>query len=267
MDPTESPSSPVPPPRLVVTAETVAAITERVRRRRPRVHAITSPVALGPTANMLLAIGAEPSLTFSPEEIPDFVASADVLLINLGMLDRQRRDAALTAIEVAKEAGVPWVLDPVKVETSSGRLAFARALMEMDPALVHANRAEFLALAGEEADPETVGAHAVRALTTLAVTGEIDFVTDGRRTVRIANGHPLMDRVTAIGCGGTAIAAAFRAVEPDAVAAACAAFTVVGVAGEVAAASAVGPGSFAVAILDALSSLETETILARAQIS
>lgn len=268
MDRTESPS-PAPRARAsgLVTPETVASLAERVRQRRPCVHAITSPVALAPTANMLLAIGAEPSLTFAPEEIPDFVAAADVLLINLGMLDRQRRDAALTAIEVAKEEGVPWVLDPVKVESSSGRLAFARTLIEMDPALVHANRPEFVALAGAEADVATVGDYAVASLSTLVVTGETDFVTDGRRTVRIANGHPLMDRVTAIGCAGTAVAAAFRAVEADAVVAACAAFTAVGIAGEVAAASAKGPGSFAVAILDALATLEPETILARAEIS
>jgi hydroxyethylthiazole kinase len=251
----------------LVRAETVATLAEKVRRSAPRVHVLTSPVALGYSANMLLAVGAEPSLTQSPEEIPDFVSHADVLLINLGMLDRVRRDASLTAIEVAKDIGVPWVLDPVKVDCSPGRLAFARRLIDLEPTLVHANRAEFQAFAGEPADEETVRDSAVRALTTLAVTGEIDFVTDGRRSVGIANGHPSMDRVTALGCAATAVATAFRAVEPDALVAAAAALVTVGVAGEVAAAMAEGPGSFAIAILDVLAGLEPDTLMERAKIS
>ncbi|TBW38660.1 hydroxyethylthiazole kinase [Siculibacillus lacustris] len=262
--------SPVPDAGLgarpLLTAAGVVAIVERLRARRPRVHVLTSPVALTFTANMLLAAGAEPSMTQSPEEIPDFVASADALLINLGMLDRVRRDAGLTAIEVAKEAGVPWILDPVKVEISTGRLAFARRLIEMEPALVHANRAEFRALAGTDAEDGAVRDHAVHDVTTLAVTGEVDIVTDGRRLIRIANGHPLMDRVTAMGCAATAVAAAFRAVEPDAVLAAAVALVVVGVAGEVAATTAKGPGSFAVDILDALHALDGQSLIERAKI-
>lgn len=248
------------------TAARVAATLERLRARRPRVHVLTSPVAQTFTANMLLAVGATPSMTTAPEEVPAFVASADALLVNLGMLDRIRRDASLTAIEVAKESGVPWGLDPVKIQISPSRMEFARRLMDMEPALVHANHAEFLALAGREASDETVRDHAVQSISTLAVTGEVDIVTDGKRLVRVANGHPLMDRVTAMGCAGFAVAMAFRAVEADAVIAGAAALVVLGVAGEMAAASAGGPGSFAVHILDALHALDEDVLLERAKI-
>lgn len=244
----------------------VADLFRRLRERRPRIHVLTSPVAQTFTANMILAVGAEPSMTFSPEEVPAFVASADALLVNLGMLDRVRRDASVTAVEVAKDAGVPWTLDPVKIQISPSRMAFARRLIEMEPALVHANRAEFAALSGLEASDETISEYAVHFVSTLAVTGEVDVVTDGTRTVRVANGHPLMDRVTAMGCAGFAVATAFRAVEPDPVVAAAAALVVLGVAGEAAAAAAHGPGSFAVEILDALHVLDEETILAKAKI-
>ncbi len=72
------------------------------------------------------------------------------------------------------------------------------------------------------------------------------------RLAAIANGHPLMARVTAMGCAGSALVAAFLAVEPDAWTATAAALLALGVAGEVAAARARGPGSFAVEIIDAL---------------
>lgn len=256
----------VPPRDPAAMPERLAEALRQLRARRPRVHVLTSPVAQTFTANMLLAVGAEPSMTFSPEEVPAFVASADALLVNLGMLDRVRRDATLTAIEVAKEAGVPWILDPVKIEVSPSRLEFARRLIELEPVLVHANHAEFAGLAGIEAGEPAAREFAVHTISTLAVTGEVDIVTDGRRLVRIANGHPLMDRVTAMGCAAIAIAAAFRAVEPDPVVAAVAALVATGVAGEIAAASAHGPGSFAVEIVDALYALDAETLTERAKI-
>mgnify|MGYP001571822930 CR=1 FL=1 len=247
-------------------AARVAEVFARVRARKPRIHVLTSPVAQTFTANMILAVGAEPSMTSAPEEVPAFVASADALLINLGMLDRARRDASVTAIEVAKDAGVPWTLDPVKIQISPSRLEFAKRLIEMEPALVHTNRAEFRGLSGLEASDTAICEYAVHFISTLAVTGEVDVVTDGTRTVRVANGHPLMDRVTAIGCAGFAVATAFRAVEPDPVVAGAAALVVLGVAGEAAAASAHGPGSFSIEILDALHALDEETILAKAKI-
>ena len=248
------------------TPDRIAAIGERLRQRRPRIHVLTSPVAQTFTANLLLAVGADPSMTVSPEEVPAFVANADALLINLGMLDRARRDASLTAIEVAKEEGVPWVLDPVKIEVSPSRLDFARRLIDLEPALVHANHAEFRGLSGVETSETAVREYAVHTLSTFVVTGEVDLVTDGKRLVGIANGHPLMDRVTAMGCAATAIAAAFRAVEPDPILAATAALVAVGVAGEIAATAASGPGSFAVEIVDALYALDAETLLERAKI-
>jgi len=69
-----------------------ADILDRVRERRPRVHCITNAVAQAFTANMLLAVGAIPSMTIAPDEVSDFVVGADALLVNLGTLDRARRE-------------------------------------------------------------------------------------------------------------------------------------------------------------------------------
>ena len=85
----------------------------RVRERRPRIHCITNAVAQNFTANLLLAAGAIPSMTVAPDEIADFVASADALLVNLGTFDRERREAVEIAVKQVVNAGRPWVLDPV----------------------------------------------------------------------------------------------------------------------------------------------------------
>src|SRR5664279_685197 len=106
-----------------------SVLLDRLRTRSPRVHCITNAVAQNFTANVLLAVGAVPSMTLSPEEIAPFVARSNALLVNLGTFDRERREATEIAVETARQDNVPWLLDPVFVERSAPRAAFARELV------------------------------------------------------------------------------------------------------------------------------------------
>lgn len=232
-----------------------------IRARRPRIHCITNTVAQAYTANALLAIGAIPSMTTAPDEIAAFAGSADGLLVNLGTLEPERRAVIRTAIEAASAAGRHWLLDPVFIDRSAGRAAFAREIAALGPAAIRGNGDE-IAVLDTDAD-----ALALRLGTVVAATGETDAVTDGRRLVGIANGHPLMARVTAMGCAGAAITTAFLSVGEDAFTAAAAAMVVLGIAGERAAETARGPGSFASAYLDALYALDAADIAARARVA
>src|SRR5690242_8836860 len=92
-----------------------ADILGRVRARRPRVHCITNTVAQNFTANMLLAAGAVPAMTITPDEIAEFVTQADALVINLGTMDEERRAAIGTALGATSDR-VPWLLDPVFID-------------------------------------------------------------------------------------------------------------------------------------------------------
>ena len=244
-----------------------AALLERLRARSPRVHCITNAVAQNFTANALLAAGAVPSMTVAPEEIAAFVARADALLVNLGTFDRERREATEIAVDTARRGNVPWVLDPVFVDRSAPRASFARVLNGRGPHVLRLNRAEFSALAGGEATPDALVAYARDKAITIGLSGETDWVADGERFATIANGHALMAKVTAMGCAGSALVAACLAIEPDAWRATAAALIIIGVAGEVAAARAAGPGSFAVAIVDALYNLDGPTLIAHAKVS
>jgi hydroxyethylthiazole kinase len=257
------------PDRLPSTVDIAAAcadVIERVRAHSPRVHCITNAVAQNFTANILLAVGARPSMTISPEEIGSFVAGADALLVNLGTFDAARRAATDTAIEVAAEESLPWVLDPVLIDRSQPRAAYAAELVTRGPRALRLNRAEFTALTSGEPDGEALRRYALDALTVIGLTGETDVVTDGTRVAAIRNGHPLMSRVTAMGCVASALVAACVAVEGDAWLATTAALLAIGVAGEGAAAHASGPGSFATEILDALDRLDRDVLLARAKV-
>jgi hydroxyethylthiazole kinase len=251
----------------VELADIAADVLARIRDRAPRVHCVTNTVAQNYTANMLLAAGAVPSMTISPEEIVSFVASADALLINLGTFDDERRRAINVALGAAQTARMPWVLDPVFIERSPGRAQFARELLAREPSVVRLNAAEFAPLFGGDPADEAASRVAEACTTVVALTGSADIVTDGARRVAIANGDPLMSLVTGMGCAGSALICAALAVETDAWLATNAALIALGVAGEVAAQSAQGPGRFASWILDALHSLDRATLRARAQVS
>jgi hydroxyethylthiazole kinase len=238
---------------------------DRLRENRVRVHAITNAAAQAFTANLILAAGGVPSLTVASDEVASFTASAAALLVNLGTLDDERRRAIPWAIAAARSQAKPWVLDPVFVHASPFRLELACLCLAGCPAVLRCNAAEFEALAGVAPEPDSIRDFAHAHGTVVALSGATDLVTDGERVIRIGNGHPLMARVTAMGCAATALVAAFAAVYADPVEAAAAALIVTGVAGEVAAERAQGPGTFQPAFLDALYDLDPSTLAARAR--
>ena len=254
-------------PNTIELPTIAADILERIRAKRPRVHCITNAVAQAFSANMLLAAGAVPSMTIAPGEVKAFAARADALLINLGTFDAERRKASQLAIAAAGKARIPWVLDPVFIDRSPPRAAFAKKLVAREPTTVRLNRAEFAALAGGKDDDRALAKYAKAHSAVIGLTGERDIVQDATRMAIVANGHPLMARVTAMGCAGSALIGACLAVEKDAWRATAAGLILIGVAGELAADRARGPGSFAVEILDALYGLSRQTLIARAKVS
>jgi hydroxyethylthiazole kinase len=248
-------------PTVVKAAKSLVA---RIRAHNPRVHCITNTVAQAFTANVLLAAGATPSVTTSPEEIAGFVATAGSLLVNLGTLDNERRTAIGLALDAAAAQSRPVVLDPVFVDRSPARLAFARTLIERRPAVIRLNAAELAALAGEAASAECAMRFAHANETIVALSGEADIVTDGERLVVLHNGDELMSQVTAMGCASSAFVASALAVESDRWLATAAAMMTFGIAGEFAADIANGPGSLGFAILDALHGMTPDMILQHA---
>jgi len=257
----------VDPPPHSDLPQLAADMSGRLRARRPRVHCLTNAVAQNFTANVLLAAGCVPSMTISSEEIGHFVGGANALLVNLGTFDQERREATGIAVATASQKNIPWVLDPVFVDRAPQRAAFARELVGRGPILVRLNAAEFAALAERPASPQAIAEYALAHKSVVAVSGETDLVSDGKRVAAIANGHPLMARVTAMGCAGSALIAACLSVESDPWRATAAGLLLFGVAGELAARGANGPASFAVAFIDALSTLEAGAVIQLAQVT
>ena len=265
-----------------------------VRLRAPLVHNVTNYVAMAPSANALLAVGASPLMSSAASEMDEISAVSDALVVNIGCIDLGQAEAMRIAAAAACRLGKPWVLDPVGVGLSRLRTDTALELMEeYRPSVIRGNASEVMTLAGVEAGRRGVDSaeDSLAALdsavelarscgSVVSVSGPVDCITDGRRIIKIFNGSPLMPKVTAMGCSASSLTAAFAAVreltpeaslclptpstegvetvaEPTApLELAAAAMALMGVAGEIAAANSSGPGSFASAFIDALYRLD-----------
>lgn len=246
-----------------------------MRKRAPLVQNITNLVAMNVMANVMLAAGASPAMAHAIEETEEFSRLADALTINIGTLDAGWAAAMEAA---ARAAGKTWVLDPVAAGATRFRQDLCQRLIAHRPTIIRGNASEILALAtgrgvGKGADAADAVAAAegaardlaARSGAVVAVTGPVDFVTDGTRGCRVANGHPMMPRVTALGCSLTGIVAAF-AVDRDPFAATVAALAFYGIAGE-RAGSAAGPATFQTGFIDALFTLTPQQVSALARTS
>jgi hydroxyethylthiazole kinase len=261
-------------------AHAAAQNLSTVRAKAPLVHNITNLVVMNYTANALLAMGASPVMAHAIEEVEEMVALAGALVLNIGTLTAQWVEAMLKAGRRAAQIGTPVILDPVGAGATPLRTrAAGRIIAEAHPAVIRGNASEILALSQAGARTRGVdsrhnvdqAAAAARRLaaelpSVLAITGPVDLLTDGRRVVRVANGHPLMGRVTGTGCTATAAIAAFLAVDPDPLRAAATALAYFGLAGETAARAAAAPGSFMIALLDALYTITPEQLEAGCRI-
>jgi hydroxyethylthiazole kinase len=252
---------------------------DAIRRRAPLIHNITNLVVTNTTANALLAVGASPAMVEGAEEVEEFAAVADALVIKLGTMSAARAASIRLAAAAARAAGVPWVLDPVAVGAIGFRSRLAADLLRLAPSAIRGNASEVMAIAGGSGGGRGVdtaaGSEAARAAASdlaartgavVAVTGAVDYVTDGTRTLAVANGHRLMTRVTGMGCTATAITGACLAVQPDRLLAAAHALVLTGVAGEIAALRCRGPGSMQVEFLDALHLLDEAALAERARL-
>ena len=249
---------------------TAGADLRAIRERKPLVHQITNYVVMNETANATLALGALPVMAHALQEVEEMASAASALVLNIGTLSDDWVEAMLLAGRVANRAGAPVVLDPVGAGATRYRTETSRRLLrDLDVAVVRGNSAEIATLAGRAAEirgVEAVGAvagpelarDAARALGCVAaVTGPVDHVSDGERSISVSNGHELLGTVTGTGCMSTAITGCFLAVRPDdPLEAAAEALVAFGVAGEEAAKKAKGPGSFHVALYDALYALD-----------
>ena len=275
-----------PETKTGVTVQSVlkeaAAALETLRSKKPLVQCMTGAAAGGYLANALQALGASPVLVEDLSEASPFAGVADGLLVNTGMVTKMQMEAMRAAVSHANMSGRPWLLDPVAVGVLPLRTFLAKELMRRFPAAIRGNASEISFLAGSEIagrgveatiPSDDVAPSAIRLAgvthAAVVVTGATDYVAfEGAPMVSISNGSPMMARVSGLGGVHGGVCAAFLGALGGKARweSALAATLVLSIAGEMAAAKSAGPGSFRVALLDALYAVKPEDISKRGKI-
>jgi hydroxyethylthiazole kinase len=266
---------------MPISAEDICQNLEQVRRKGPLVHNITNYVVMNLTANALLAVGASPVMAHASEEVEDMVNIAAALVINIGTLSGHWVEAMFKAAHRAREKGIPIIYDPVGAGATPYRTRTIRELiLAVPPAIVRGNASEIMACAGDMAKTKGVDSSTAteKALDSarrineqhncvVCVSGETDYIIAKKSMAMIKNGHEWMPKVTGLGCTASALCGAFAAVNSDYFAATVSAMAVMGIAGEIAAEKAQGPGSLQVHFLDTLFHMTGEEVRNRLKIS
>jgi len=257
-----------------VTATEIYRSIEMIRRQAPVVHNITNYVVMNSTANALLAIGASPVMAHAKEEVEEMVNISSALVINIGTLSEYWIYSMFKAVSQARKKGIPVILDPVGAGATTYRTKTARELINREsPTIIRGNASEIVALYDDKS--KTRGVDSVSSSDAaveiaqklseihkcvICVSGATDYIVSKEKIIKIKNGHPLMTKVTGLGCTASALCGAFAAVEKNPFAATVKAMAVMGIAGERAAAAAKGPGSLQTRFLDYLYCLSENDI-------
>jgi len=243
---------------------------QSVKEQSPLIHNITNYVVMNTTANALLAVGASPVMAHAKAEVNDMASIAKAVLINIGTLDEYWSEAMLIAAKTAHTLNKPWVLDPVGAGATAYRNEVLQHLLQYHPTVIRGNASEILALAKSNSsvtkgvDSTALSNDAIEAARHLAdvygsvvcISGATDIIlNDQGQIFFIKNGHPMMTKVTGLGCTASALTAAFVAIAEDKTEATTAAMALLGIAGELAEKLSSGPGSLQMHLLDQLYSI------------
>ena len=265
---------------MKLSASDIYQSVEEIRAKSPLIHNITNYVVMNNTANALLAIGASPVMIHAEEEVEDMAAIASALVINIGTISPSWVRGMFKASAKAVSKGVPVVIDPVGAGATPYRTGTVRDLIRAGrPTIIRGNASEILALTDDRLKTKGVDStaasdealHAAQSIAdasqcAVCVSGAVDYIVEGKRLVKVANGHPMMPKVTGLGCTASALCGAFAAVDQDPLTAAAKAMAVMGIAGEIAAEQSSGPGSLQMHFIDALYRLTKEDIERRLKV-
>lgn len=211
-------------------------LLENVQRSNPLIHCITNYVSANDCANILLACNAAPIMADDADEVEEITSLCQGLTLNLGTLNREKISSMFLAGRKASQLGHPILLDLVGVGASNLRTNTAQSLMNEIPfQVIKGNLSELKALALGTSATRGVDANINDSLTMntldatvvlakqfskatgaiIAITGAIDVVADSKHAYCITNGHPMMSRVTGVGCQLSAMITAYLAANPD----------------------------------------------------
>lgn len=251
-----------------------------LQTQQPLVQCMTNSVAANYAANILLAAGASPAMIDNPFEAESFTKISGALSINLGTPTTEQVQAMQISAKTAHTHQVPWVLDPVGYgPVLKWRSDITDQLLQFKPTVIRGNASEISTLAGNQVQSKGVDSTLSSAdvyaqaqallehAECIAISGESDFIVSKAwdAVIQINGGSYLQPKVTATGCALGALIAAYTAVTLPTIAC-IAAHVHFAIAGKLAFEKSQSVGSFNVAFIDHVHSLNADRIAEYADI-
>ncbi|MDX8336054.1 MULTISPECIES: hydroxyethylthiazole kinase [Cetobacterium] len=247
---------------------------EKVKEITPLVYHLTNTVTINDCANITLAIGASPLMSFCIEELEEIIGFSSSVVLNIGTMDKSMRDMIVEVGKIANRLKKPIVLDPVGVGATKARKELIeRILKEVKVSVIKGNMAEIKSILNIESqsrgvdslDNESSGIEIVKLAakklkTTIAITGKIDYVGNEEMVVEIRNGHKKMGLVTGTGCMISSLIGSFLGGDNSSLISSVAGVLAMGIAGELSEKDFIGTGSLKVNIIDNISKLNNDII-------
>ena len=189
-------------------------LINKVKEINPLVLHYTNEVTINDCANITLALGASPLMSYSNEEVEEIVSIASSVVINIGTMNSNRLDLFLQAGKAANKFNKPVILDPVGVFATKTRTDFTNKLLnKIKFDVVKGNVAEIkfiggLDVRGQGVDSfddgedisEVIKKVAKKLNCIVVATGKVDFISDGEDVIKIFNGTSKLKSVTGTGC-------------------------------------------------------------------
>ncbi|APC97452.1 hydroxyethylthiazole kinase [Francisella frigiditurris] len=235
-----------------------------LREKKPVVLNLTNFVTMDFVANSLLAVGAAPIMSQYEEELDELVSISSAIYINIGTLDNNFLNRITQAINSADRYKKPIILDPVGSGATQIRTTSAKKIAN-HASIIRGNASEIISLTDSllfskgvetantinDAKPAAIKL-ANTYKSVIAISGEIDFITNGETSIEVPFGSNLMPLVTGMGCSLTAVIAAFRCVIEDSFEATKLATQYFTLCGELTSLENKHPASFKISFLDQL---------------
>ena len=258
-------------PKSDIKKQIIKAV-EEVKQTNPMAGSITNSVTINFVANAQLAVGGSAAMVYLPDEGVFLAQAGGASYINVGTLLPIYEKSLPLMAKTLYDNKKAWVLDPVAVGIGEMRTQLLQTFKKYKPSIIRGNASEIIALAGlweleggtelskvRGVDTTDEVRSAIPAAISLArwtngavaVSGQIDLITDGSQVAFSTGGSYLMTRITGAGCALGGVMAVYSAVAAPFVAA-LAGTAVFNLAGKRAESKVEGPGSFQAAFIDEL---------------
>ncbi|WP_343009261.1 hydroxyethylthiazole kinase [Clostridium celatum] len=189
-------------------------LINKVKEINPLVLHYTNEVTINDCANVTLALGASPLMSYSDEEVQEIVSVANSIVINIGTMNSSRLNLFVEAGKTANKFNKPVILDPVGVFATKTRSDFTNKLLnEIKFDVVKGNISEIKFIGGldvrgkgvdsfddDEDNSEVVKRVANKLGSIIVATGKVDYISDGESVIKIKNGTVKLKNITGTGC-------------------------------------------------------------------